>query len=86
MKKILSSLAASVLVGLTGGTAHAAPKLELLVPAYFYPAGSGSDSWQALDDAAARVGVGVTAIVNVNSGPGDTLDPNYLAVVESLER
>jgi hypothetical protein len=77
-----SSLAASVLVGLTGGTAHAAPKLELLVPAYFYPAGSGSDSWQALDDAAARVGV--TAIVNVNSGPGDTLDPNYLAVVESL--
>ena len=43
-----------VLVGLTGGTAHAAPKLELLVPAYFYPAGSGSDSWQALDAAAER--------------------------------
>lgn len=81
MKKILSTLAASVLVSLTGN-AHAAPKLELLVPAYFYPADSGSDSWQALDAAAAQVGV--TAIVNVNSGPGDALDPNYLAVVESL--
>ena len=82
MKKILSSLAASVLVGLTGGTAHAAPKLELLVPAYFYPAGSGSDYWQALDAAAGQVGI--TAIVNVNSGPGDALDPNYLAAVQSL--
>ena len=82
MKKILSTLAASVLVGLAGGNAHAAPRLELLVPAYFYPAGSGSDDWQALDEAAARVGI--TAIVNVNSGPGDALDPNYLAVVESL--
>lgn len=82
MKKALSTLAASVLVGLTGGTAHAAPRLELLVPAYFYPAGSGSDYWQALDAAAAQVGI--TAIVNVNSGPGDALDPNYLAAVESL--
>lgn len=82
MKKTLSTLAASVLLGLTGGTAHAAPRLELLVPAYFYPAGSGSDYWQALDAAAGQVGI--TAIVNVNSGPGDALDPNYLAAVQSL--
>ena len=82
MKKTLSTLAASVLLGLGGGHAEAAAQVELLVPAYFYPADSGSDYWQALDAAAARVGV--TAIVNVNSGPGDALDPNYLAVVESL--
>lgn len=82
MKKTLSSLAASILVGLASGNAQAAPKLELLVPAYFYPAGSGSDYWQALDAAAAQIGI--TAIVNVNSGPGDALDPSYLAVVESL--
>jgi|GEM_PF-1129773 len=82
MKKLISALATSITVSLAGGTAHAAPQVELLVPAYFYPAGGGLDYWRALDSAAARVSL--TAIINVNSGPGDALDPSYLAVVESL--
>ena len=82
MKKPLAILAASLMLGLGGGHAEAAPRVELLVPAYFYPADSGSGYWQALNAAASRVGI--TAVVNVNSGPGDALDPNYLAAVESL--
>ncbi len=35
MKKTLSTLAASVLLGLGGGHAEAAAQVELLVPAYF---------------------------------------------------
>lgn len=58
---------------------EAAPALRLLVPAYFYPAGTGLDEWDRLMDGAARAPI--TAVVNPNSGPGEAPDPNYVAIV-----
>src|SRR5687767_6171551 len=44
------------------------PKMRLLVPAYFYPAGKGEKEWERL--LAAPEEAGVVAIVNPASGPG----------------
>jgi len=76
----LKTLVASAL--LMFGT-HTASALDLLVPAYFYPADEGATYWQALTTAAPEVGI--TAILNPDSGPGSTLDTNYTAVVGSLQ-
>ena len=82
MKKALSTLAASVLVGLAGGNAHAAPRLELLVPAYFAMWAGGMllrryykrASWQSLGMLAATA-----LLAGCASGPGahpdDPLEP-----------
>ena len=56
------------------------PTVRLLVPAYFYPADEGLQSWVKLIDAAAKVPV--VAIVNPDSGPGKQADPNYSAIFE----
>lgn len=56
--------------------------VELIVPAYFYPAGEGLAHWNALNLAAARVGLNV--ILNVDSGPGKSVDPNYQVAVQAL--
>jgi hypothetical protein len=58
-----------------------APRLQVLVPAYFYPAGSGLKYWQHLMDAAAKVKI--TAIANPNSGPGEQRIPDYELVIQS---
>ena len=47
------------------------------------PADDGTSYWQSLTDSAP--GVGITAILNPDSGPGSTLDTNYTAVVGSLQ-
>lgn len=75
-----SSAIAAALCALTTSPAHA---LDLLVPAYFYPADDGAASWQAL--ATAAPDVGITAILNPDSGPGAALDPSYGAVVGGLQ-
>ena len=36
-------------------SAAATPKLQLLVPAYFYPAGPGLQAWQRLMEAASKI-------------------------------
>lgn len=54
------------------------PKVRLLVPAYFYPADKGLETWTRLIDAAAKVPI--VAIVNPGSGPGKKVDPSYTAV------
>lgn len=59
--------------------AFAAP-LELLVPAYFYPEAKGLTYWNTLAAAASKAPI--TAIVNPDSGPGTSVDPNYVAVVD----
>jgi hypothetical protein len=51
------------------------PRLRLLVPAYFYPAGQGLASWQGLLDAAQRVKI--VAIANPNNGPGESCNLDY---------
>jgi hypothetical protein len=76
----VKSAVATALLALFMPTAHA---LELLVPAYFYPADEGASYWQALTDSAPEVGI--TAILNPDSGPGSTLDTRYSAVVDSLQ-
>jgi hypothetical protein len=62
---------------------HTTYALDLLVPAYFYPANTGAASWQALASAAPTVGI--TAILNPDNGPGATLDSNYASVVSNLK-
>lgn len=72
-------------------TACAAPGLPvaaenapgLLVPAYFYPGGSGATDWARLTDAASKVPV--TAIINPDSGPGATYDPNFGSAISAFK-
>jgi hypothetical protein len=56
---------------------EAAP-LGILVPAYFYP----GSLWNSMSNAALRVPL--IAIMNPNSGPGASQDPNYIAAVNNL--
>jgi hypothetical protein len=70
---------------LAGAAADAPPKTEgprvrLLVPAYFYPAGEGLKHWDRLIESARNVPI--VAIVNPASGPGKDPDPNYVKVIE----
>jgi hypothetical protein len=55
-------------------------KLQLIVPAYFYPSGPGMKAWQRLMDASSKVPIVV--IANPSSGPGDLLDQEYAAVID----
>jgi hypothetical protein len=77
--------AISLLLALAGALAapaiHAA---DLLVPAYFYPAGKKkSNHWVAL---AATAGQANTiAVLNPASGPGTFVDPNYTAAVSQFQ-
>lgn len=56
-----------------------APKMRLWVPAYFYPNGPGLSEWNRL--IAAAKSVPIVVIVNLNSGPGDHVDPYFAAVL-----
>ena len=71
--------------GLAGvGVAQNRP-LELLVPAYFYPAGANDKLWEDVA-AAGKAGVPITVIVNPASGPGKKLDTNYAAVIARVQK
>ncbi|MEM8493930.1 MAG: spherulation-specific family 4 protein [Planctomycetota bacterium] len=65
-----------------GISSAAADELGLIVPAYFYPGGTGLGYWNDLNDAAQDVPI--LAIMNPGSGPGNGIDPNYTAAVDSL--
>jgi hypothetical protein len=54
------------------------PKVRLLVPAYFYPAGEGLKDWNRLIASAEKTPI--VAIVNPASGPGKRVDDNYTVV------
>jgi hypothetical protein len=60
------------------------PRLRLLVPAYFYPAGEGLKHWDRLLAAAAQVPI--VAIVNPASGPGEKADPAYTKLLDRAKR
>jgi len=64
-------------------TNQARADLTALVPAYFYPGGPSLTYWNQLDQAAHQINVDV--IVNPNSGPGTTTDPNYLSAIQNLD-
>jgi hypothetical protein len=57
-----------------------AAKLEVVVPAYFYPSAGGK--WNDLNAAAGKIPI--LAIMNPFNGPGNSLDPNYVAAVNAL--
>jgi Spherulation-specific family 4 len=60
------------------------PRLKLLAPAYFYPAGPGLKQWERLIQAASRVPI--VAIANPSSGPGEEANSDYTAVVGRAKR
>jgi hypothetical protein len=66
------------------GGATPAPRLRLLVPAYFYPGGPGLEHWEKVLASAASVPI--TAVVNPASGPGKQRDPNYAQIVERARK
>ena len=57
------------------------PKLQLIVPAYFYPSGPGVKAWQRLINASSKVPIVVVA--NPSSGPGEVQDTEYASVIDS---
>jgi hypothetical protein len=67
-----------------GAPPEPAPRLRLLVPAYFYPAGDGLKHWDRLITSAGRAPV--VAVANVNSGPGTKPDPNYVKILDRAAR
>lgn len=73
------------LCGMAGVAVAQNRPLELLVPAYFYPAGAADKLWGELA-AAGKAGVPVTVIVNPGSGPGKQLDPNYARVIALVQK
>jgi len=84
MKVSIHWLLTAIAVGLTLTPAHSkALRLELIVPAYFYPT-DGEPHWPALAKAVQRVPI--TAILNPNSGPGAAIDPNYINATRMLQK
>jgi Spherulation-specific family 4 len=79
---LLAALAATAAVFASTAPAHA---VELLVPAYFYPTSdpARTNYWTQLTESA-RAGAKITAILNPNSGPGDAVDRDYLAAINSF--
>jgi hypothetical protein len=75
----MTRLFTALIVMLVGSTAIA---VNVLVPAYFYPEGAGIGYWNALTAATAKVPL--VAILNPDSGPGPSLDPNYTNVLASF--
>jgi hypothetical protein len=61
--------------------AAATPKLQLLVPAYFYPTGPGLLAWHHLVEAASKVKIVV--IANPESGPGDQRNADYYPILQT---
>ncbi|CAJ0787720.1 hypothetical protein LMG7141_01978 [Ralstonia condita] len=73
--------AVALVAGALTGAPHANAE-GLLVPAYIYPSGSGATQWSTLATTAQTVPT--TVILNPNSGPGTTQDPNYVAAVAQV--
>ena len=85
MKKLVQKIQSSVLALLATGTLFAshAEALELVVPAYFYPS-SSNQYWGAL--ASAAVKTPTTVIANPASGPGTSLDNNYVTAITKVRQ
>jgi hypothetical protein len=82
LRNTLSSWLAATASLLGIAAAPQAQALELLVPAYFYPAGQGATYWNQMVAAAAKAPI--VAILNPNSGPGTAVDPSYVDVATRL--
>jgi hypothetical protein len=56
-------------------------RLQVLVPAYFFPTGAGLRAWQRLMADSSRVPI--VAVANPGSGPGEQEDPSYRRVIDA---
>ncbi len=65
----------------SASAAASSPRLQVLVPAYFYPSGPGSKAWQDLIQAASKIRI--VAIANPSSGPGEQRNPDYHRIIQS---
>lgn len=63
---------------------QAGPRLQIVVPAYFYPGGKGLAYWEQLFGSAAQAPI--IAIVNVANGPGKEAETHYAALVERAKQ
>jgi hypothetical protein len=73
-----------LVAAITALSATAGHATELLVPAYFYPSFDPAQSqWDEMQ-AALATGAHITAIMNVNNGPGTALNSDYAAAVQSF--
>ena len=79
MKHLLTDLLLILLFVLVGLQPSWA-KLDIVVPAYFYP--SRNSAWHDLNDFADQADI--TAIMNPGNGPGNSQDSNYVAAVNSF--
>jgi hypothetical protein len=59
----------------------AGPRLQLLIPAYFYPGGDSLRAWQRVIEAAARVPI--VTIANPGNGPGEQRNPDYFLITKA---
>lgn len=69
---------------LAGISMSAACATELLVPAYFYPSFDPAQSQWDQMQAALSTGARITAIMNVDNGPGTAINSDYVAAVQSF--
>jgi len=84
MKFSIPALLLAICVGLIPTKGHSeSPRVELIVPAYFYPT-RGEPHWPALIKAVSRVPI--TAILNPHNGPGRAIDPNYIIATRALHK
>lgn len=86
--KVFTGLALMIGASFMSGTAQAKTFVDILVPAYFYPGvdgnGNGQDDWKDMANAVEHIGV--TAIMNPNSGSGENSNPDYVAAVTHLRQ
>jgi Spherulation-specific family 4 len=80
-KVLFTSLAATFLVVSMSWRTGPGSATEL-VPAYFYPSGTGLGAWNRLTSDAGSIKI--EAILNPASGPGATRDPKYVDAVNRL--
>lgn len=57
---------------------------DILVPAYFYPSSDPNSSFWDEMTVAASQGVGITAIMNPNSGPSTAVNSDYTAAINAF--
>lgn len=55
---------------------------QVAIPSYFYPCTGPSCYWTQLNNSSPRVGI---ALINPNSGVGNTIDPNYVATARDTQ-
>lgn len=82
----MAGLMVALGMGLAPVMATAGTPVDILVPAYFYPGvdgnGNGQDDWKDMAGAAGRVGI--TAIMNPQSGSGSEINQDYVTAVNTL--